>query len=62
MQYKLLCTDNEWFPKEGRGICLWKEIEDRSLKVPLRDPNALKPQKMHGHNEVCKGLEGFFNL
>ena len=23
---------------------------------------ALKPQKMHGHDEVYKGLEGFLNL
>ena len=22
MQYKLLCTDNEWLPKEGEGIWL----------------------------------------
>ena len=62
MQYKLLCTDNEWLSKEGGGIWLWKEIEDGSPKVPHGDLMALKPQKMHGHDKVYKGLEGFLNL
>ena len=62
MQYKLLCTDNEWLPKEGGGIRLWKETEDGSPKVPCGDPMALKPQKMGGHDEVYKGLGGFLNL
>ena len=30
--------------------------------MPLRDPKALKPQKMRAYDEVCKGLEGFLNL
>ena len=42
MQYKLLCTNNEWLPKEGGGIWLWKQTKDRSLKVTLGDPKALK--------------------
>ena len=62
MQYKLLCTNNEWLPKEGGGIWLWKEIEDGSPKVPCRDPKILKPQKMCEHDEVCKGPGGFLNL
>ena len=62
MQYKLLCTDNEWLPKKGGGIRLWKETEDGSPKVPCGDPMALKPQKMRGHDEVYKGLRGFLNL
>ena len=62
MQYKLLCTNNQWLPKEGGGIRLWKEIEDGSPKVPRGDPKALKPQKMRGHDEVYKGLGGFLNL
>ena len=61
MQYKLLCTDNEWLPKEGGGIQLWKETKDGSPKVPHGDPMALKPQKMHRHDEVYKGLGGFLN-
>ena len=62
MQYKLLCTNNEWLPKEGGGIRLWKETEDGSPKVPSGDPLALKPRKMYGHDEVYKGLGGFPNL
>ena len=62
MQYKLLCTNNEWLPKEGGRIWLWKETEDGSPKVPYGDLMALKPQKMHGHDEVYKGLGGFLNL
>ena len=34
MQYKLLCTNNEWSLKEGGGIRLYKETEDGSPKVP----------------------------
>ena len=62
MQYKLLCTDNEWLPKEGGGIQLWKETKDGSPKVSSGDPMPLRPQKMCGHDEVCKGLGGFLNL
>ena len=62
MQYKLLCTDNEWLPKGSGGIWLWKQIEDESLKMLLGDPKALKPKKMHGYDEFCKGLGRFLNL
>ena len=62
MQNKLLCTDSEWLPKEGGRILLWKQSEDGLPKVPLRDPKALKPQKMYAHDEVCKRLGGFPNL
>ena len=62
MQYKLLCTNNKWLPKEGGGIWLWKQIEDGSPKVPLGDSKALKPEKMCRHDEVYKGLGGFLNL
>ena len=62
MQYKLLCTDNQSLPKEGGGIRLWKETKDGSPKVPHGDLKVLKPQKMHGHDEVYKGLGGFPNL
>ena len=62
MQYKLLCIDNEWLPKESGGIWLWKETEDGLPKVLVGDLKALKPQKMHGHDEVCKELSGFLNL
>ena len=42
MQYKLLCTNKEWLPKEGGGIRLWKETEEGSPKVPCGDPVAVE--------------------
>ena len=30
--------------------------------MPHGDLKAMKPQKMHGHDEVCNGLGGFLNL
>ena len=30
--------------------------------MPCGDPKALEPQKMRGHDEVCKGLGGYINL
>ena len=62
MQYKLLCMDNEWLPKEDGGIRLWNETNIGTPRVPNGDPMALKPEKMRGHDEVCKGLRGFLNL
>ena len=62
MQYKLLCTNNKWLPKEGGGIWLYKKTKDGLLEVPLGVLKALKPQKIRVHDEVCKGLGGFLNL
>ena len=62
MQNKLLCTNNEWLPKDGGGIRLWKETEDESLKVPHGDLMAFKSQKICEHDEVYKGLGEFLNL
>ena len=62
MQYKLLCTNNEWLPKEDGGIRLWNETNIGTPRVRNGNPMALKPEKMHGHDEVCKGLGGFLNL
>ena len=62
MQYKLLCTDNEWLPKEDGGIRLWNETNIGTPRVFNGDLMALKLEKMRGHNEVCKGLGGFLNL
>ena len=62
MQYKLLCIDNKWLPKESGGIWLWKGTKDGLPKVLCGDPNALKPKKMYGYDKVLKGLERFLNL
>ena len=62
MQYKLLCTDKKWLPKEDGGIWLWKEILDGPSKIPCGDPKALNLQNMHRYDKVCKDLGRFFNL
>ena len=59
MQYKILCTDIDWLPKEGGGICLWKETSDGCPRVPRGSPVPLAPQIMRSFDEVCKGLDGY---
>ena len=58
MQYKILCTDSDWLPKEGGGICLWKETFDGRPRVPRGSPAPLAPHLMHCFDEVCKELDG----
>jgi hypothetical protein len=62
MQYKILCTDVDWLPKEGGGIRLWKERTDGGPKVPSGSPLPLAPQQMRCFDEICKGLDGYIAL
>ena len=62
MQYKILCTDSDWLPKEGGGIRLWKETADGRPMVPSGQPRALAPNQMRCLDEICKGLDGFIAL
>jgi hypothetical protein len=62
MQYKLLCTDSEWLPRENGGLRLWQETVDGHPKVPSGSPVLLVPHKMRNFDEVAKGLGGFVNL
>ena len=59
MQYKILCTDSDWLPKEGGGIRLWKETSDGRPRVPKGSPAPLAPHLMRCFDEVCKGLDGY---
>ena len=59
MQYKILCTDIDWLPREGGGIRLWKETSDGRPRVPRGSPVPLAPQMMRSFDEVCKGLDGY---
>ena len=59
VQYKILCTDSDWLPKEGGRICLWKETSDGCSRVPRGSPAPLAPHLMHCFDEVCKGLDGY---
>ena len=62
MQYKRYYTDAEWLPKEGGGIWLWKEDNERKPILPTREPNVLAPQQIRNHSEIAKGIGGFINL
>jgi hypothetical protein len=62
MQYKRYYTDAEWLSKEGGGIQLWREDNERKPILPTREPNALAPQQMWNHSEIAKGIRGFINL
>ena len=62
MQYKILCTDSEWLPKEGGGMRLWKEAANGRPKVPMGSPKPLAPHQMRCFDDVCKGLDGYITL
>ena len=62
MQYKILCMDIDWLPKEGGGIRLWKETIDGRPYLPIGVPRPLPPQKMRKFDEICKGFDNFISL
>ena len=59
MQYKILCTDSDWLPKEGGGIRLWNKTSDGRPGVPRKSSAPLASHLMHCFDEVCKGLDGY---
>jgi len=59
MKYKILCHHDDWLPKEGGGIKLWKEDSSGSSLWPRGEPAALQPHAMRNLPEVIKGLSGF---
>jgi hypothetical protein len=54
IRYKHYCTDVEWLPKEGGGICLWREDNKGKPILPTREPSALIPQQMQNHFDIAK--------
>jgi hypothetical protein len=62
MQYKQYCTDQEWLPKEGGGIRLWREDNEGKPILSTGEPRALAPQQMRNHSDIAKGLGGFITL
>ncbi len=61
MKYRIHCNDEDWLPKEGGGIKLWKEdCEGRSL-WPRGEPGPLQQQPMRSLDEILKGITGFIN-
>ncbi|KAG0572237.1 hypothetical protein KC19_VG078600 [Ceratodon purpureus] len=61
MQYKIVCTDSDWLPKENGGIKLWSELGDGRPSLPLGSPNALPAQCMKNKDEIIRGIGGFIN-
>ena len=60
MKYKLLCTDDEWLPRDG-GIRLWKEDSEGRALWPRGIPNAVQPSAMRNFDDIKRGLQGFIN-
>ena len=60
MKYKLLCTDDDWLPREG-GIKLWKDDLQGRAMWPRRFPIAIQPSSMRNIDEIKRGLQGFIN-
>jgi hypothetical protein len=59
MKYKILYTDTDWLPKEGGGIKLWKEYEERRALWPCAEPTPLSVQSMKNIEEILRGITGF---
>ena len=60
MKYKLLCTDDDWLPRDG-GIKLWKKDSKRRTLWLYGCPTAIHPSSMWNSNEIKRGLQGFIN-
>ena len=60
MKYKLLCTDDEWLPRDG-GIPLWKEDSEGRALWPRGIPSSIQPSAMRNFDDIKWGLQGFIN-
>ena len=60
MKYKLLCTDDDWLPRDGE-IKLWKEDSQGQALWPRGYPEAVKPYSMRNLEDIKQGLQGFIN-
>ena len=55
MKYKLLCTDDEWLPQDGR-IKLWKDDFGGRAMWPCGILSALQPSQMRNIDEIKRAL------
>ena len=63
MQYKMLCSDNEWLPSTNGGIKLWKEDANTGLPLlPTGEMKPLAPIPMKNRDEIVKGIAGFIKM
>ena len=57
MQYKLLCTTQDWSPSEG--LLVWRiDVEGRTM-LPDREPKSYKPIPIKNLEDIVKGISGF---
>ena len=61
IQYKRLCTDSQWLPKENGGIKLWTKLSDGRPSLPLGASYALPTQSMKNKDKIIRGIGGFIN-
>ena len=58
MKYKLLCTDDDWLPRDG-GIKLWNEDSQGRALWPHGYPKAVEPSSMRNLEDIKWDLQGF---
>jgi hypothetical protein len=59
MQYKLLCTTQDWSPPEGLDLLVWRVDADEKTMLPDGEPKPCKPIAMKTLEDILKGLSGF---
>ena len=59
MKYRILCTNSNWLPKEGRGIKLWRENEEGRALWPCGEPVPLSAQPMKNLKEISRKISKF---
>jgi hypothetical protein len=57
MQYKLLCTTQDWSPPEG--LLVWCVDADGKTMLPDGEPRPCKPIAMKNLEDILKGISGF---
>lgn len=61
MKYKILCHHDDWLPREGGGIKIWKEDAVGQSLWPRGEPSLLQPRAMRNLPDVIRGLSGFIS-
>ena len=56
MQYKLLCTTQDWSPLEG--LLVWRVNAEGKTMLPDGEPRPCKPIPMKNLEDILKGISG----
>jgi hypothetical protein len=59
MKYIIFCNDNDWLPKEGGGIKLWREDKEGRPLWPRGEPATLSAQSMKNLDGIVRGISRF---